>query len=163
MIHLLKSFPTYLFFSPCSSHTGTHDSCSYCIDESCDISQDNEAFALLLALGKLGRSISSRWARTQDGTLLEQLRAGFRYFDLRVLRRDPDNLFFFVHGQFAKEVIIELLNIRTFLQEHPKEVVLLDFHHLYCFSEANSLGSFEAVLVDVSRTIIEFPFLWILL
>ncbi|VDK32537.1 unnamed protein product [Taenia asiatica] len=128
---------------------GSHDSCSYCINGESELSQDNEAFLALMLLGKFGRVLSARWSRTQDVSLLEQLAAGIRYFDLRVIHREVDGLFYFVHGQFAKEVSTELLSIRSFLQEHPKEVVLLDFNHLYCFFEPDSISLLEKTIVKV--------------
>lgn len=119
---------------------GSHDSCSYCIDSTCDLSPDNDAFLILLFLGDFGKEFSARWGRTQDANISEQLSAGIRYFDLRVIHRESDDLFYFVHGQYAKELLTELFNIRLFLQEHPKEVIILDFNHLYCFSQPDALS-----------------------
>ncbi|VDL20021.1 unnamed protein product [Hymenolepis diminuta] len=128
---------------------GSHDSSSYCIDDKCDLSEDNEAFPILMLLGDLGKVISSRWGRTQDANLSEQLTAGIRYFDLRVMYRQSDGLFYFVHGQFAKTLSTELLAIHSFLQDHPKEVVILDFNHLYCFFHPDALSEFVASLISV--------------
>ncbi|VDO16370.1 unnamed protein product [Rodentolepis nana] len=128
---------------------GSHDSCSYCIDAKCDLSEDNEAFPILRLLGNFGKAISSQWGRTQDANLSEQLSAGIRYFDLRVMRRRSDGLFYFVHGQFAKTLSTELLTIHSFLQDHPKEVVILDFNHLYCFFHPDDLSEFIAVIISV--------------
>ncbi|KAL5110711.1 PI-PLC X domain-containing protein 2 [Taenia crassiceps] len=128
---------------------GSHDSCSYCINGESELSQDNEAFIVLILLGKFGKVLSARWSRTQDVSLSEQLAAGIRYFDFRVILREVDGLFYFVHGQFAKEVSTELLSIRSFLQEHPKEVVLLDFNHLYSFSNPDSVSLLENTIVKV--------------
>ncbi|VUZ56801.1 unnamed protein product [Hymenolepis diminuta] len=127
---------------------GSHDSSSYCIDDKCDLSEDNEAFPILMLLGDLGKVISSRWGRTQDANLSEQLTAGIRYFDLRVMYRQSDGLFYFVHGQFAKTLSTELLAIHSFLQDHPKEVVILDFNHLYCFFHPDALSEFVASLIS---------------
>ncbi|KAM7537387.1 hypothetical protein Aperf_G00000072214 [Anoplocephala perfoliata] len=131
-------------------HLSSHDSCSYCIDYTCDLSEDNDAFLTLIHLGNFGKKISARWGRTQDANLSEQLSAGIRYFDLRVLHRESDNVFYFVHGQFAKDLLTELFNIRLFLREHPKEVVILDFNHLYRFQS----DTFSRALY------VESPLMW---
>lgn len=128
---------------------GSHDSCSYCLNCECELSQDNEAFPALMLLGKFGKLLSARWGRTQDVSLSEQLAAGIRYFDFRVIHREVDGLFYFVHGQFANEVSAELSIIRSFLQEHHKEVVLLDFNHLYCFFKPDSTSLLERTIVKV--------------
>ena len=130
---------------------GTHDSCSYCINSECELSEDNDAFPVLVLLGKAGKVISARWCRTQDANLSEQLVAGIRYLDLRVLHRELDGLFYFVHGQFAGEVLKELLLVKSFLQEHPKEVVLLDFNHFYCFFKPDSSALLQEAIVRVSN------------
>ncbi|EUB64366.1 PI-PLC X domain-containing protein [Echinococcus granulosus] len=128
---------------------GSHDSCSYCLNCECELSQDNEAFPALMLLGKFGKLLSARWGRTQDVSLSEQLAAGIRYFDFRVIHREVDGLFYFVHGQFANEVSAELSIIRSFLQEHHKEVVLLDFNHLYCFFKPDSTSLLERTIVKM--------------
>uniref|UniRef100_A0A0X3Q3X1 PI-PLC X domain-containing protein 3 n=2 Tax=Schistocephalus solidus TaxID=70667 RepID=A0A0X3Q3X1_SCHSO len=132
---------------------GSHDSCSYCISDSSLLSPDGDAYQLLKVMGDLGRKLSAKWARAQDANLTEQLTAGLRYFDLRVLQTgsiESDSLrvssaaicpgtFYFVHGQFAREVTSELFNVRTFLRENPKEVVILDFNHIYQCDDASAL------------------------
>ncbi|KAL7064383.1 hypothetical protein AAHC03_04349 [Spirometra sp. Aus1] len=131
---------------------GSHDSCSYCISDSSLLSPDGDAYQLLKVMGDLGRKLSAKWARAQDANLTEQLTAGLRYFDLRVLQTSAaesgggggggrslgadgasicPGMFYFVHGQFAREVTSELFNVRTFLRDNPKEVVILDFNHIY--------------------------------
>ncbi|KAM7537345.1 hypothetical protein Aperf_G00000072238 [Anoplocephala perfoliata] len=132
---------------------GSHDSCSYSIDSTRDLSPDNDAYLILIHLGAFGKRISARWGRTQDANLTEQLSAGIRYFDLRVLHRKSDDLFYFVHGQFAKDLLTELFDIRLFLREHPKEVVILDFNHLYCF-QSDALFRFVRYLIEVFETML---------
>lgn len=104
-----------------------------------------------MLLGNVGKAISARWSRTQDASLLEQLSTGIRYFDLRVIHRCEDSLFYFVHGQYAKEVSEELFHIKSFLQDHPKEVVLLDFNHFYCFFRSESSSLLEGIILSVIK------------
>lgn len=49
-----------------------------------------------------------------------------------VYRADVDD-FFFCHGLYGVKTSHLLEEIKTFLDGHPKEVVLVDFNHFYCF------------------------------
>lgn len=104
---------------------------------------------MLKMLGDLGLEISSRWAKTQDGNVAEQLNVGLRYFDLRVLRRREDGVIYFVHGQYAQEISLDLSSIRLFLRTHPHEVVLLDFNHFYQFDLPEHFKEFEETVTMV--------------
>ena len=86
----------------------------------------------------------AKWSVTQKTNLTTQLQSGIRYFDMRVaiypsncgegIDNSSTNIyscFYIVHGQYANRVIKELKVIRNFLQQHPKEVVILDFQHFY--------------------------------
>lgn len=61
----------------------------------------------------------------------------FRYFDLRICRRDEDNLFYFVHGLYCEEINEPLIQIRQFLDSHPSEFVVLDCQHFYNFNDSD--------------------------
>lgn len=43
--------------------------------------------------------------------------------------------FYTVHALYGDPVIKELVNIKTFLKLHTKEILVLDFQHFYHFSE----------------------------
>lgn len=72
---------------------------------------------------------------------LEQLRTGIRYFDLRVchvtaneaFNRSPS--FKFTHGLLGGLVEDGLREVNRFLDDHSKEIVLLDFNHFYGFDD----------------------------
>ena len=69
------------------------------------------------------------WAgETQTYTIAQQLQSGVRYFDLRVHKKDDKYVIFhsILDGIEFREV---LDTIRTFIQTHPGEVILLDFQH----------------------------------
>ena len=71
---------------------------------------------------------------------LEQLQMGIRYFDLRVCRTTNDNHakdspFTFTHGFLGDLVRPRMEEIKRYLDQHPKEIVLLDFNHFYDFND----------------------------
>ena len=50
---------------------------------------------------------------------------------MRVSSRSNNSDLFFVHGLFGKTVESGMREINEWLEEHPKEVVLIDFNHFY--------------------------------
>ena len=80
-----------------------------------------------------------KWSVTQNLTFREQLEAGIRYFDLRVSSKpgDADQEIYFIHGLFGIKVWDGLMEIDTFLTQHPREIVFLDFNHFYAMDEAH--------------------------
>ena len=81
--------------------------------------------------GVLVRYVIYNWSVTQHLTAEQQLDAGIRYFDLRVSRHKASGNLLFSHGLYGADVISCLEAIKKFLDEHKKEVVILDFNHLY--------------------------------
>ncbi|XP_078658336.1 PI-PLC X domain-containing protein 3-like [Branchiostoma floridae x Branchiostoma belcheri] len=120
---------------------GTHDSASVYLDSTSDISPgENETIrGVINTLGQWfgskveqhGKDVVYNWAVTQGSDFIEQLENGVRYFDLRVATGKSDSSLYFVHGLYGSKVESGLLEIAEWLHSHPKEVVLLDFQHLY--------------------------------
>ena len=82
--------------------------------------------------GSAAKNIMHKWSVTQGLSLTKQLQAGIRYFDFRVARgKDSTDQTYFTHGLLSGAVEPRLRDIASFLEEHPKEVVLLDFNHFY--------------------------------
>ena len=82
-------------------------------------------------LGISVRYVIYNWSVTQLLTAEQQLNAGIRYFDLRVSRHNASGKLFFSHGLYGADVILCLEAIKKFLDDHKKEVVILDFNHFY--------------------------------
>ncbi|XP_019632600.1 PREDICTED: PI-PLC X domain-containing protein 3-like [Branchiostoma belcheri] len=120
---------------------GTHDSASVYLDITSDISPgeiktikdiiDSLAKIPSLGLEQIGKDVVYNWAVTQGSDFTEQLENGVRYFDLRVATGKSDSSLYFVHGLYGSKVESGLREIAEWLHSHPKEVVLLDFQHLY--------------------------------
>ncbi len=83
------------------------------------------------------------WGRAQDISIVQQLMAGVRYLDLRVCGGPrPDPALYICHGLYGGEMQRTVLNpIESFIRAHPKEVVILDFHHFASVGNNNTLTS----------------------
>jgi len=74
------------------------------------------------------------WSMAQDRDITTQLNDGIRYFDLRVAAYQ--NSFFIVHGMYSVSVQSVLQQVAAFVEQNPKELIILDFNHFYCMTEA---------------------------
>jgi hypothetical protein len=81
------------------------------------------------------------WGRAQDASIGQQLVNGARYLDLRVCSGpNPDPALYICHGLYGGEMQSTVLTpIEHFIQAHPKEVVILDFHHFASIGNQDSL------------------------
>lgn len=115
---------------------GSHDSGAFWLDEDMGLAPDRPKFVANISqkLGLLDSTIKSyvkKWAMTQSLNIAEQLSAGVRYFDFRIAYRKESDEFRVVHSLYGSEVEGILEEIKLFLRANSKEVVLLDFNHLY--------------------------------
>ncbi|XP_053694842.1 PI-PLC X domain-containing protein 2 [Sabethes cyaneus] len=111
---------------------GSHDTMSYGIKNKAPIAPDAEP--IVATLNKFIPCIVKRWAVTQRLDIIEQLKCGIRYFDLRICMKRPEDKFFFVHGLFCEEITDSLEQLKDFLRTHPREFVILDCQHFYLFN-----------------------------
>ena len=115
---------------------GSHNSASFWFDTSMELAPDKPKIISSMSdkvgfLDNTMKSFVNKWALTQSWDVKQQLCGGIRYFDLRVAYRKASDEFRFVHGLFGLTVDEMLEEVKKFLTENPKEVVLLDFNHLY--------------------------------
>lgn len=115
-----------------NSILGSHDSGTFDISPASDVAPDAEPILQILSvLGCVVKEILTQWSLTQYYTIRQQLYRGIRYFDFRIATKKSKDLFYFVHGLYSEEVIVELEEIKDFLEQHPKEIVILDCQHFY--------------------------------
>lgn len=109
---------------------GTHDSATYGITNDSPISPDAATIMAILktAAGPLGvNGIMAGWAKAQSLSIAQQLRAGIRYFDLRVGLNG--GAFWTMHSLFSVALVSSVLEpVRDFLADYPQEIVILDFN-----------------------------------
>lgn len=130
---------------------GTHDSGTYRFDKTKGASTDSglDSIQNILDRGKvLGKvnewllsAIFERLCQCQSLTIREQLEQGIRYVDMRVGYHADSGTFMTCHGVFCVDVEEILEEITSFLQDNPKEIVIVEFKKLYGFQE----GQYEAL------------------
>ena len=76
-----------------------------------------------------------RWSITQDQDIAHQLRAGIRYFDIRLVA--VKGTFRVIHCLLGDLITSVLDTLTTWLESHRGEIVILDFQHFYQFSRAD--------------------------
>ena len=89
---------------------------------------------------------------TQNYTINQQLNYGIRYFDFRVTYNSGDNAWIFSHAGWDMEdkVYPALDDIKTFLDNHSKEIVIIDFQHFPELSDSDD----QAHLADLRSKLI---------
>lgn len=127
---------------------GAHDAGSFGIGRSSPKGADANP-ALPATPGSLGIIDLTPTARAQGRSWTQQLLAGVRYFDIRLTP------FSGVDGQLGGTQLTHswigqsqdamLAEIADFLSEHPTELTLLDFQHLYGFSDADHEATAAAI------------------
>ncbi|KAM8888003.1 PI-PLC X domain-containing protein 1-like isoform 2-T5 [Synchiropus picturatus] len=120
---------------------GSHDCMSYDLDINSAILEPDR----LTRFSKIGflRKVVCKWATTQDRSIIDQLNASARYFDLRIARQlddpNPTRLYFFHGLRTHSDVETVLEDINGWATLHPKEILILSFSHFKNF-EKNPVG-----------------------
>ncbi|XP_060723371.1 PI-PLC X domain-containing protein 1 [Tachysurus vachellii] len=121
---------------------GSHNAITYCLDMNnrspIDLKQPDMLQKLDKYMKPLIRPFVYKWAVTQECTVREQMDCGVRYCDLRIARRPNDNSsdLYFYHGVYTTITVETVLKeIRTWLDVHPKEIVILSFSHFLGLSQ----------------------------
>lgn len=112
---------------------GSHDSCTATLDRDGGLHPDAPELYrdVLRIFGSWAKTVAHRWSQTQDRTFVEQLHLGIRYFDLRISVRPGFEELYLVHGFYGDTVTTCLTSICSWLDSHPKEIVLLDMNHFH--------------------------------
>lgn len=89
---------------------------------------------------KIGASLSSKtvlsYARAQYLSFSQQLYAGIRYFDTRLCYQNQQS--FVSHSLLSSIPFSDhLIELKNFLNLHPKEIIILDLNHVYGFDVLN--------------------------
>lgn len=97
-----------------------------------------------------------RFSVTQMHTVYKQLRLGARYLDLRVGLRPEDRNYYIVHNLYGPRIEDILVQVSNFLEQHTREVVVLDFQHLHGFRSVADHQRLKAIIaryLDMSKVI----------
>jgi len=114
---------------------GSHDSGGFYLDKNSSIAPGEGKTIKVLAhlFGSCAKNIIHNWSITQDLPIYDQLKHGIRYFDFRVAYDESTKKFYFVHGLYGLTYSKIFEGFKQFIKEHPKEVIILDFNHIYEF------------------------------
>ncbi|XP_034534067.1 PI-PLC X domain-containing protein 1-like isoform X2 [Notolabrus celidotus] len=128
---------------------GSHDSMSFCLDLSSPVLKSEPH--LLRVIDRLvpcwTRPCVSRWATTQ-AVLTDQCDLGIRFFDLRIARKPGggDKLFF-AHGIYTIMTVKEALEeLATWLDAHPKEIVIISCSHFESLTDEDHVNLVEFII-----------------
>ena len=77
------------------------------------------------------KDIVYNWSKAQSLSISRQLQAGVRYFDLRLSTKPGTPDIYLCHGMYSTPLMACLTVINDYLNEHEKEVVLIDMNHFY--------------------------------
>eukprot|EP00118_Oscarella_pearsei_P020820 m.229852 g.229852 ORF g.229852 m.229852 type:complete len:320 (+) comp40051_c0_seq3:310-1269(+) len=112
---------------------GTHNSGSSTISRRSTLSGGNAyriaPFSKVPLIGFAVRAIAARWSRCQSLDVVEQLKVGIRYLDMRITF--VNNTFYLCHSLTGEPLEPVLTGIRNFIDSYEKEVVIVDMKHLY--------------------------------
>ena len=100
---------------------------------------------LAKVFGMFIKDIIQKWSATQSFTPRQQLEAGIRYFDIRISTKPGHDDLYIVHGLYGLTVSSVLAEIKEFLDEHPKEVIMIDFNHFYDMTPEMHLSCMELI------------------
>lgn len=134
---------------------GSHDSGTYEITASSGLCLDADHQILVFA-SNVG--IASQWAKAQSNSVLEQLNSGIRYFDIRISDGHYSGLVIkdlsidnvvgspvICHSVGTTSPFSILHDIQMFIEDNPKEIIVLNFQHFYHKQEDASEFYYELI------------------
>lgn len=147
----METLPSRLHHIPlnCLAIPGSHDSFTFFLNRSEGVAPDEPQWMKRAAeyLGSCVKRIIYNWSSVQSLNVTEQLASGVRYFDIRVATKsdscDPpgtqsesgmerkDVKLFCVHGLYGLCIDECLESVASYLEDHGREIVVLDFNHFY--------------------------------
>ncbi len=127
-----KEIPLSLIIMP-----GSHDTFTYSLDKKSSIGPDESKKIkdLVKRCGPLGRSLVYRWSVCQRLNCLDQLANGVRYLDFRLAKNKLDGTIRVIHALFGCTVKDALNQVKTFIDKHQSEILVLDFQHNYALND----------------------------
>eukprot|EP00563_Minutocellus_polymorphus_P020232 CAMPEP_0197715500 /NCGR_PEP_ID=MMETSP1434-20131217/624_1 /TAXON_ID=265543 /ORGANISM="Minutocellus polymorphus, Strain CCMP3303" /LENGTH=430 /DNA_ID=CAMNT_0043299615 /DNA_START=191 /DNA_END=1483 /DNA_ORIENTATION=+ len=114
---------------------GTHNSAAYDLSTQFNENDPQYTYIQEASFGvdlpnKMIAPFACRFALTQSLSISEQLRAGIRYFDLRVDYDTETSSFRIFHLLFGLPIQDILKQIQDFIQMHPSEIVVIEIREL---------------------------------
>lgn len=116
---------------------GSHDSGTYQMNTDLGFAPDiaDSPLWVLNTLWFITSNLFLRYSVTQKMSVFAQLTSGVRYLDLRIAKRPEDSELYIVHSFYGPHLARIITDVSIFLQQNPKEVVVLDFQHVHNFDK----------------------------
>ena len=95
-----------------------------------------------------------RWSITQDQGLRQQLQAGLRYFDIRLVA--VKGTFRVIHCLMGDLISSVLDTLSSWLESHRGEIVILDFQHFYQFSPGDHQALVRLLLSQLAGRLVSW-------
>lgn len=130
----------FVLFIEILRHVGNPSTPSFFLDQSPFV----QHFGKTLNGGKL---IIKNWSETQKLTIIQQLKSGVRYLDMRVAYLKEEDDFRFVHGLHGSKITTLLEEVRIFLNSHPKEVIFIEFKNFVGLTKTLH-GRFASIILS---------------
>jgi hypothetical protein len=90
-------------------------------------------------------------AKTQDQTIYEQLQGGIRYFDIRVMSGDPQKIYHGSSGAYVCDSVDTVMgDVKRFMQEGHKELVILKLSHFLNFGDCKVTGEYHRLRASIT-------------
>ncbi|MBN2540566.1 MAG: hypothetical protein JXB08_03470 [Bacilli bacterium] len=127
---------------------GAHDAFSYDIDIASPLDPYETNSIMQGATGVLVKGFIVRQSRTQMSTASELLKAGVRYFDIRLTYDDGN--WYTKHNYISTDFLPILQEIIDFLDANTGEVLILDFQHIsgLDYNSTDDYNVFHKMLFD---------------
>ncbi|KAL8565821.1 hypothetical protein ACOMHN_000789 [Nucella lapillus] len=166
----LHDVPIHTLYIPGSHNSGTDQ-----LRQDWEVGPDADQAIRTLSALPMAKAIIHSWSRCQNLSTLEQLRAGVRYLDLRVAHRAHTDELYLIHALYGPTVSASMEQVKSFLEEHEKEVVLLDFNHFYNMELEHHMQVITYLILTLNSmrekgtcvvvfyahsTVVEFPNFW---
>jgi len=143
---------------------GSHDCGTYSLKKSLPVGPDEAD--ILQSLGNnpilgptLVKPIMYRWSTTQHSNITDQLSRGIRYFDLRVgkLESTPKRgvEYRLLHGLYGVELFTVLDDMKSFLDQHVNEIIILDFQHMFSCLDQDHQTIIERIKTTFGSKLLE--------
>ncbi|XP_070711465.1 PI-PLC X domain-containing protein 1 [Pempheris klunzingeri] len=129
---------------------GSHDSMSFCLDVSSPVLRSEPC--VLKVFDRLfpcwTRPCVYRWATTQQSVLSDQCDLGIRFLDLRIaMKPRGGSKLFFAHGIYTVMTVKEALDeLATWLDAHPKEIVIISCSHFESLNDEDHVHLVEFII-----------------
>lgn len=108
---------------------GSHDS------GTADLTQDSavtpDASAVIAHAASIAPGLVAGWSKAQGTDVAGQLRRGVRYFDLRLCGGSDVQSVYTCHAMSGEKLVDIVQQVKSFVTDHPSELVILDMNHWY--------------------------------